>query len=109
MKYVKVAQTNELNAGEKKKISLEGKEILMTNIQNSYYAIENICPHMGGSLYEGKLNGNHIICPKHGSIFDVTTGKVIQSGKLFFLKVKVHDLHNYPIKIEGTDILLGIE
>lgn len=109
MKYVKVAKTNELNAGEKKKISLEGKEILMTNIQNSYYAIENTCPHMGGSLYEGKLNGNHIICPKHGSIFDVTTGKVIQSGKLFFLKVKVHDLHSYPIKIEGTDILLGIE
>jgi 3-phenylpropionate/trans-cinnamate dioxygenase ferredoxin subunit len=109
MKYVKVAKTNELNAGEKKKISLEDKEILMTNIQNSYYAIENTCPHMGGSLYEGKLNCNQIICPKHGSIFDVTTGKVVQSGKLFFLKVKEHDLSSYPIKIEGTDILLGIE
>jgi len=109
MKYIKVAKTNELNIGEKKKISLEGKEILMTNIKKSYYAIENTCPHMGGSLYEGKLNGTHILCPKHGSIFDVTTGKVIQSGKLLFLKVKVYDLKNYPIKIEGTDILLGIE
>jgi 3-phenylpropionate/trans-cinnamate dioxygenase ferredoxin subunit len=109
MMYVKVAQTTELSAGEKKKISLEDKEILLTNIQNSYYAVDNTCPHMGGSLYDGILDGSHIICPKHGSIFDVTTGKVVQSGKLFFIKVKVHDLHSYPIKIEGTDIIIGIE
>ena len=73
MKYVKVAQTTELKEGEKKKISLEGKEILLTNIQNSYYAIDNKCSHMGGSLNDGKLDGSHIICPRHGSIFDVTT------------------------------------
>jgi len=109
MKYVKVAQTTELREGEKKKISWEGKEILLTNIQNEYYAIDNKCSHMGGSLYDGKLSGSHITCPKHGSIFDVTTGKVIQSGKLFFIKVNVHDLQSYPIKIEGTDLMLGIE
>jgi 3-phenylpropionate/trans-cinnamate dioxygenase ferredoxin subunit len=109
MKYVKVAQTTELREGEKKKISLEGKEILLTNIQNSYYAIDNKCSHMGGSLNDGKLNGSHVICPKHGSIFDVTTGKVVQSGKLLFIKVKVHDLNSYPIKIEGTDLMLGLE
>jgi 3-phenylpropionate/trans-cinnamate dioxygenase ferredoxin component len=109
MKYVKVAQTTEFSEGNKKKISLEDKKILLTKIQNSYYAIDNTCPHMGGSLYDGNLDGNNIICPKHGSIFDVTTGKVVQSGKLFFIKVKVHDIHSYPIKIEGIDIMLGIE
>ena len=54
------------------------KEILLTNIQDSYYAVENKCPHMGGSLYEGELKGNLIICPKHGSMFDITNGKVFQ-------------------------------
>lgn len=109
MKYVKVAQTTEVSLGSKKKIALAGKEILLTNIQNSYYAIDNICPHMGGSLFEGKLDGSHIACPKHGSVFDVTTGKVVKSGRLLLIKVKVHDRHSYPVKIEGTDILLGIE
>lgn len=109
MEYVKVAQTTELKAGDKKKISTEGKEILLANIQDSFYATDNTCPHMGGSLADGKLDGSHIICPKHGSIFDVTTGKVVQSGKMFMIKVKVHDLHSYPVKIEGTDILLGME
>ena len=109
MEFIKVAQTTELKSGAKKKISLQGKDVLLTNIQNSYYAIDNTCPHMGGSLYEGNLEDSHIICPKHGSIFDVKTGKVVQRGKLFFMKVKVQDLHSYPVKVEGTEIMLGVE
>lgn len=109
MRYVKLAQTTEIVPGSKRKISLEGKEILLTNINNSYYAVDNNCPHMGGSLYEGNLDGSHIVCPKHGSTFDVITGKVITRGKLFFMSVKVHDLQSYPVKIEGTDIMIGIE
>jgi 3-phenylpropionate/trans-cinnamate dioxygenase ferredoxin component len=109
MNYVKVAQTTELADGSKRRINYQGKDILLTNIQNIYYAIDNTCPHMGGSLYDGKLDGSHIVCPKHGSIFDVKTGQVVESGKLFFIHVKVHDLHSYPIKIEGTDLLIGIE
>jgi 3-phenylpropionate/trans-cinnamate dioxygenase ferredoxin component len=109
MNYVKVAQTTELTEVNKKKIFWEDKVILLTKIQNNYYAIDNTCSHMGGSLYDGKLDGSHIVCPKHGSIFDVTTGQVVQSGKLFFMNVKVHDLHSYPVKVEGTDLLIGIE
>ena len=109
MEYVKVAQTTELGAENKKKITWKGKDILLTKIQDSYYAIDNTCPHMGGSLYEGDLEGSHIVCPRHGSVFDVTNGKVVQPGKLLFIKVKVHDIQSYPVKIEGTDILLGME
>ncbi|MDD3350424.1 MAG: Rieske (2Fe-2S) protein [Eubacteriales bacterium] len=109
MKYIKIAETTELREGSKKKIVVEGKDILLTNIQNSYYAIENTCPHMGGSLYEGDLDGTHIVCPKHGSAFDVTTGKLVEAGKLLFIKLKVRDVKSYPLKIEGTDIMLGME
>ena len=109
MKYVKAAQAIELGPGNKKKVSLEGKEILLTNINDSYYAVDNTCTHMGGSLYEGDLDGSHIVCPKHGSIFDVMTGEVITRGKLFFINVKVHNLQSYPVKIEGNDIMIGIE
>jgi 3-phenylpropionate/trans-cinnamate dioxygenase ferredoxin subunit len=109
MKYIKVAQITEIPAGSKKKISAEGKEILVTNIDGSYYAVDNTCTHMGGSLYDGKLEGQHIVCPRHGSVFDVTTGKALGGGKLLFLKVKVSDLKTYPTKVEGTDLLIGFE
>lgn len=109
MQYFKVAQTEDIKDGEKKKITLNDKVLLLTNILNTYYAIDNKCPHMGGSLYDGNLDGYNITCPKHGSVFDARTGKVIKSGKIVFISVKVGDTKAYPVKIEGTDILIGIE
>jgi 3-phenylpropionate/trans-cinnamate dioxygenase ferredoxin component len=109
MKYVKVASVHEMNAGDKKKIILEGKAVLLVNIQNTYYAVDNTCTHLGGSLAEGRLDGKHIVCPRHGSVFDVTNGQVVEPGKLLLLKVKVRDLHSYPVRIDGEDVLLGIE
>ncbi len=109
MEFIKVANTNQLNPGEKMKITYHGKDILLTNLANSYYAIDNSCSHMGGSLAEGTLEGTHIICPRHGSVYDVTNGKLVQSGKLLFIKVKATDLHSYPVKTEGTDLFIGIE
>lgn len=109
MAFVKAAQSTDLSSGEKKKISLEGKDILLTNINGSYYAVDNTCPHMGGSLYDGNLEGSHIVCPKHGSVFDVTNGEVVSRGKLLFIKVKVHNLRSYPVKIEGSDLLIEMD
>ncbi len=109
MKYTLAAKVTELLPGDKKKISIEGKEILLTNVQGEYFAIDNTCSHMGGSLYDGDLDNNLIKCPNHGSVFDVRTGKLIKSGKILFINVKAADLRSYPIKIEGEDILLGIE
>ncbi len=109
MNYIKVAQTDEVKDGEKKIISLNNKVLLITNIQDSYYAIDNKCPHMGGSLFDGNLDGYSITCPKHGSVFDVRTGKVIKNGKIFFINLKVNDTQAYPVKIEGNNILIGLE
>ena len=109
MKFIKVASTNDLTPGSKIKVTVENRDILLANLQGSYYAMDNTCPHMGGSLVEGDLEGNNIVCPRHGSIFDITTGKVVKSGKLLFISVKVHDLISYPIKIEGSEILIGFE
>jgi 3-phenylpropionate/trans-cinnamate dioxygenase ferredoxin subunit len=64
---------------------------------------------MGGSLVEGNLQGSHIICPKHGSAFDVKTGEVAGSGKILFVHFNAKNLKIYPTKIENNDILIGIE
>ena len=109
MQYFKVAQTTEVKDGEKRQITLNDNIILLTNVKDAYYAIDNTCTHMGGSLYKGTLNGKHITCPRHGTVFDVTTGEVVQAGKMAFIHVKADSVRTYPVKIEGTDILVGIE
>lgn len=109
MDYIKVAQTNEVKNGEKKIITINNKVLMITNIQGTYYAIDNKCPHMGGSLFDGNLDGYHITCPKHGSVFDVRTGKIVKNGKIAFINLKVKDTHAYPVRIEDSSILIGLE
>jgi 3-phenylpropionate/trans-cinnamate dioxygenase ferredoxin subunit len=108
MQFQKVAQFDELADGEKRKITLDGKVILLTKIGGTCYAIDNRCPHMGGSLYDGKLDGTSIRCPRHGTAFDVRTGEVIANGKLAFVKLNVHAVNTYPIRVEQGDVLVGL-
>lgn len=109
MKYVKAALTGDILPGNKKKIVLENKEILLVNLDGSFYALDNKCPHMGGSLYDGRLEGENIICPRHGSAFAVKTGQNVREAKIAFIKIKVDDAKSLPVKVEGVDILIGIE
>jgi 3-phenylpropionate/trans-cinnamate dioxygenase ferredoxin component len=109
VKFVKVAEITEIAAGEKKKVILDGKEILLANVEGTYYAISDKCPHMGGSLSEGILEDYIITCPRHGSKFDVRTGKEVHGAKILFLNINVKDDRSYPVKVEGTDILIGAE
>lgn len=109
MNFVKAAQTTQLTPGNKMKVTLDDKTILLANIGGVYYAIDNKCPHLGGSLADGKLEGENIVCPKHGSVFSVKTGKFVSPGKLLFVKVNTHDTKSYPVKVEGEGILIGFE
>jgi 3-phenylpropionate/trans-cinnamate dioxygenase ferredoxin subunit len=108
MEYVKVAKADEIGNGEKKKLEIEGKVIMLANIDGEYYALDNKCPHMGGSLYDGKFEDGKIVCPRHGAAFDVKTGKSIKGAKMAFVNIKVKDATAYPVKVADGDILVGI-
>ena len=109
MKYTIIGKTTELQNNEKKMFTYNNQDILLVNIDGSFYAVNNKCPHMGGSLFEGNLEGYTIVCPRHGSGFDVRTGELIEPGKMLYIKVKPKGLQTYNLKIEGTDILIGSE
>ncbi len=59
---------------------VEGRQILIVNAQGRLYAIDNRCPHAGGSLYGGKLVGARLRCPSHGLLIDLASGCVADSG-----------------------------
>ncbi len=50
--------------------------VAVFNVDGSYYATQDDCTHAGGPLNEGELDGHQIICPWHGSCFDVRDGSV---------------------------------
>lgn len=109
MEYVKVASTSDLPVdGARFKVEVGDKTIMLTRISGSIYAIDNKCTHMGGSLVDGMLDGVVVTCPRHGSQFDVTAGQLLAPGHILGFAVRAHDVPSYPIKVEETDVLLGV-
>jgi 3-phenylpropionate/trans-cinnamate dioxygenase ferredoxin subunit len=108
MEFVKVLDTSALPVGKTMLVTAGGKEILLANVDGTYYAIANKCTHLGGSLVKGALEGNIVTCPKHGAQFDVRTGQAVSEAKIAFVKMKVRNEVKYEIKVEGTNILVGI-
>lgn len=108
MGFEKVCKVLDIKDGTMKKFEIGGKEILISNIDGKYYAINNKCTHRNGDLSQGKLEGNIVTCPKHGSKFDITTGKVVSGPKIPLLKLKINDEERYEIKIEEDFLYVRI-
>jgi glycine betaine catabolism B len=74
--FVRVASTGEIPEGKMKKVLVGSQQVLVANVKDKYYAIGNVCTHMGGPLDQGILADHEVQCPWHGSHFDITSGQV---------------------------------
>ena len=74
---IEVCPVNELGPGERRLVEWEDVEIGVFNCGGNLYAIEDRCSHDNGPLVEGTLDEENctIECPRHGSLFDLKTGK----------------------------------
>jgi len=109
MSFIEVAQVSQVPPGVMKSFPAGDKQLLIANYDGKYYAIDNKCPHAGGNLSDGKLEGKIITCPNHGSKYDVTTGKCILGPKIGFIKLKAKDALGYEIKVDGNSIKVEIQ
>ncbi|MGA9217472.1 MAG: Rieske 2Fe-2S domain-containing protein, partial [Nitrososphaeraceae archaeon] len=65
--FVKVAESKDIGPSSMKAVDVNGEKVCIINIEGKYYAIGNVCTHMGGPLNEGTLEGFEVQCPWHGS------------------------------------------
>lgn len=75
-KFVKVATTSEIADQSAMCVEVEGMRIAIFNLGGEFYAIDDICAHMGGSLSEGSVRGDEVECPWHGAHFNIKSGEV---------------------------------
>ena len=101
MSFKKVATLNELWSGEKKKLMVDGKNLLLINVENTIYAYEDKCPHKGIALSDGYLEGNVLICRVHHWEYDASTGRGINPNSVC--------LKTFSVKVENGDILVNID
>jgi nitrite reductase/ring-hydroxylating ferredoxin subunit len=101
--FVKVgtkAEFEDLEGG--KLVEVSGQKIAMFILGGKYYAIENACPHRGGPLAEGTVAGDEVICPWHGSRFNIKTGA-------FLTPPAQQGVKSFPVRVAGNDVEVEIE
>ena len=75
--WVDVAPAASLKPGESRVVEVDGAMIAVFNLGGEFYAIEDVCTHDGGELACGAVDGEEIICPRHGARFNVRTGEAL--------------------------------
>lgn len=106
MTKLKVGIIAEFPPGALKEVQLNGKTFTIANIEGTFYAMDGICGHAGGRLGQGQLIDNVVKCPRHGSEYDIRTGKNVKKPYLPFAKAA--DRNTFTISVEGEDVVLDI-
>ena len=101
-----MAETGDILPGSMLKVKIRDKEVLIVNVDGSFYAVDNRCSHQKGDLSKGTLKGKILTCPVHGSQFDVTSGRNVKGPKFLFFRIKPGDIGSFEVKVEGNDVLV---
>jgi 3-phenylpropionate/trans-cinnamate dioxygenase ferredoxin subunit len=97
--WIVVAQAAEIAPGAFKVVDVDGAMVAVFNVNGVYYAIDDACTHDGGSLSGGEVQGEEVVCPRHGARFNIRTGAVTAPPAY-------EGVHAFPVRVEGGQVLV---
>jgi nitrite reductase (NADH) small subunit len=92
--------TGDVRDGAGLVVEAGGRTVAVFRVAGRYYAIDNTCPHRGGPLGEGDLEGRTVTCPWHAWRWDVTTGANVNNPAV--------RVACYPVTIDGDDLVIDL-
>ena len=75
--WTDVAPAEEIAPGDYKVVDIDDALIAVFNVDGEFYAIEDVCTHDYETLTGGCIEGDEIICPRHGARFNIKTGEAL--------------------------------
>lgn len=91
---------SELADGEVMELMIDGEPVALCRVGDSFHAVDGTCPHAGGPLGEGQLDGTELTCPYHGWSFDVRTGACLMDDEL--------EVRPLPIRVVDGQVVLDV-
>ncbi len=98
--FVVVGDAGEITNGERLFLEVDDEYLVIFNIAGDYYAIADLCSHDDGPLGDGELEGDEVICPRHGARFNVRTGEALTLPA-------VENIPAYPVRVRDAMIEVG--
>ncbi|MGE5436548.1 MAG: nitrite reductase small subunit NirD [Syntrophothermus sp.] len=103
--YFKICKVTDLPEKSGRRFFIDDVDIAIFKIDGEIFAVNNVCPHQHAAIiYDGFIEDKHIVCPSHGWMFNLETGKMKlgNGGCLDVHKTKVENGEVFvkPIKKE---------
>lgn len=98
-----LADLETLKSRGKLRIPYKNRHILLVLIEDSVYAIQDKCPHMGASLYPGKIEGDVVYCKDHNLGISLKTGLVVSEKQADSLRLDEYSRYVKQFQIEIKD------
>lgn len=95
--WIDVVAVDEFAPGTSRTVEVDGAWVAVFNLGGEFYAIEDVCTHDGGDLATGEIDGDVIVCPRHGARFAIKTGEVLSPPAY-------EDLPTFPVRVEGGKV-----
>ncbi len=92
-----VAQVDALAPGEWRVVDVDGAQVAVFNLDGEYFAIEDVCTHDAGQLTGGTVEGDQIICPRHGARFCIRTGEALCAPAY-------EPIATFPVRTESGEV-----
>jgi nitrite reductase/ring-hydroxylating ferredoxin subunit len=102
VEFHRAVSIGEIEDGGVSEVTIGENIIAVFRIGDDYFATAGLCTHAYARLAQGYVEGDVIECPYHGGTYDIRTGKALSAPC-------TRDLKLYPLRIEGDEILVGIE
>src|SRR5688500_2462243 len=101
--YITVTQVDQIPPGRCRTVDIEGIHLALCNVNGTFLAVDNTCPHAGGPLGEGTMDEDVLECPWHGWRFNVRTGERPENPEIRVACVEVRvQGENVQIKMPLT-------
>ena len=92
--WITVARAGELAPGSHRVVDVDGAAVVVFNLAGEYHAIEDVCTHDGGQLTGGTVEGDEIVCPRHGARFCIRTGEALTAPAY-------EPVARFPVRVEN--------
>ena len=97
--WVRVASVEDCPPGKLLGVEADGQQIVLANVEGSFYALLDRCTHQDYPLSDGELDGTRVECLYHGARYDVRTGRAVQLPA-------IRPVKTFEVEVRGDDVYI---
>ncbi|WFU23209.1 non-heme iron oxygenase ferredoxin subunit [Bradyrhizobium sp. CB1717] len=101
MAWQQITTRDKVSADTPFAFSIGERSFAIFQVDSTYYALDNVCPHAFALMSDGFVEGDTVECPLHGALFHIPTGRCLGPPA-------DADLKSYPVRLEDEQILVDV-